>query len=147
MASRLSQHTSNRDNNFNLLHFIAASMVLFSHSYALSGTAGEPLKELVGFSLGHIVVDIFFVTSGFLVTASLLTRNNLLAFIWARFLRIYPALTISVIFCVVVGLFFTTRSRLSYLANGEIYKFIIYNLNLILGHIQYSLPNVFADNP
>ena len=34
----------------------------------------------------------FFVTSGFLVTGSLVNRGDLVAFLWARALRIYPAL-------------------------------------------------------
>jgi len=120
MGTVLSKYTNNRDNNFNLIRFLAASLVLYSHSFSLAiGTVyAEPFKISLGLTLGTIAVDIFFITSGFLIASSFFEKNNIIAFVWARILRIYPALIIALIFCVfMVGLFFTTNMTSEYLYN------------------------------
>ena len=91
---RLSEYAVGRDNNFNLIRFLAALSVLFGHSIGVLGlpSAYEFFFDHLGLSLAEMAVDVFFVTSGFLVTASLINRGNLIAFLWARVLRIYPAL-------------------------------------------------------
>lgn len=57
----MSTYATGKDNNFNLIRFIAASLVLFSHSFALTSGSGdaEPLKATIGMTLGSIAVDIF----------------------------------------------------------------------------------------
>jgi len=145
----LSFYAVGKDNNFNLLRFFAATLVLFSHSFALSigHSSAEPLYTSLGVTFGSMAVDIFFITSGFLVTASLLNRGNIFAFVWARFLRIYPALLVSVTFCVfIVGLYFTSLPYDDYLGDYEIYRFFVKNIILLDG-IDYSLPGVFENIP
>jgi len=149
MRKILSGYTEGRDNNFNLIRFVAAILVLFTHSFALSIGTGdaEPFKGTLGMTLGVVAVDIFFISSGFLITSSMLARNNLLAFAWARILRIYPALIVAIIFCVfIIGLFFTTELTWSYLSNTETIKFFIKNITLFFG-VSYSLPGVFENIP
>jgi len=149
MGSLLSTYTTGRDNNFNLVRFVAALLVLYSHSFALAIGSGdaEPPRALIGMSWGNIAVDIFFITSGFLITGSYLSRNNLIAFAWARILRIYPALIVAVMFCVfVVGLYFTTLTVLEYFSDAQTYKFMFKNILLFFG-VEYKLPGVFQDNP
>jgi peptidoglycan/LPS O-acetylase OafA/YrhL len=91
---RLSEYAVGRDNNFTLLRFSAAMTVLFAHSVAVLGL--PPDREFffhwLGFSLGEMGLDMLFVTSGFLVTASLVGRQDLIAFLWARILRVYPGI-------------------------------------------------------
>lgn len=149
MGTPLSIYTNSRDNNFNLIRFIAASLVLFSHSFALTLGSGEaePLRTTIGMTWGLIAVDIFFITSGFLITSSYFSRNNLLAFVWARVLRIYPALIVAIIFCVfVVGVWFTTNSMQEYLLNIQTYKYVARNTVLFFG-VEHTLPGVFLDVP
>ena len=75
-GSTVGVRAQGRDNNFNLVRFCAAFLVLVSHSWPLTATPAEPLERLAGFSLGHLGVDVFFVVSGFLVTGSLLARGS-----------------------------------------------------------------------
>lgn len=97
--------------------------------------------------MGGIAVDVFFITSGFLITYSFFSRNNIIAFIWARILRIYPALFVAIVFCVfVVGLFFTTNTISDYLFDPQTFKFFRRNVTLFSG-VKYELPGVFTDNP
>jgi peptidoglycan/LPS O-acetylase OafA/YrhL len=149
MGILLSTYATGRDNNFNLIRFIAASLVLFSHSFALTLGSGdaEPLRSTIGMTLGSIAVDIFFITSGFLITSSYSSRKNLLSFVWARVVRIYPALMVAIVFCVfVVGAYFSALSIQEYLINHQTYKYFVKNTIIFLG-IEDRLPGVFLDVP
>jgi peptidoglycan/LPS O-acetylase OafA/YrhL len=149
MGTLLSTYTTNRDNNFNLIRFIAASLVLYSHSFALVLGRGniDPLKGLIGMTWGHIAVDIFFVTSGFLIAGSYFARNNLFVFFWSRALRIFPALIVAMLACVFLfGLWFTTLSPWEYITDQKTREFLLKNMTLIFG-VEYFLPGVFESNP
>lgn len=92
MKHLLSTYDGSRDNNFNLIRFIAAALVLFTHSYMLvTGSAGnDPLGLIIGKSWGSAAVDVFFVTSGFLIAGSYNARNNLIIFPWQEFFEFIP---------------------------------------------------------
>ncbi|GLS26294.1 acyltransferase family protein [Marinibactrum halimedae] len=145
----LSEYATNRDNNFNLIRFIAASLVLFSHSFALTfgSPEAEPMKLSLGLTWGSIAVDIFFISSGFLICGSYLARKSTLAFAWARFLRIYPALLIAVFITVFgVGLYFTELTSAEYLQHKQTYKYLIKNSILLFG-IEFYVPGTFEHLP
>ena len=149
MSQPLVCFLESRNNNFNLIRFIAAFGVLFSHSFslALGSSETEPFKQLFGMSFGQIAVDIFFISSGFLIANSLFVKKDLVDFLWARFLRIYPGLFAAVLFCVfVVGLYFTSYPVKQYIMNPQTYIFIAKNTVLFLGE-EPSLPGVFEALP
>ena len=143
-----------RNNNFTLIRFFAAFSVLYGHSYALSlGVNGseDPISRVLinvfGESLPSFSVNLFFVSSGFLVSASYIQRESLIAFIEARILRIFPALIVAVLFCVfIIGAFATTDSLPNYFLSPATWGFFKHNAFLIAG-IQFDLPNVFVGNP
>jgi len=149
MSRSLIYFLESRDNNFNLIRFIAAFGVLFSHSFslALGSSKTEPFKQLLGMSFGQIAVDIFFISSGFLIANSLFVKKDLTKFLWARFLRIYPGLFAAVLFCVfVVGLYFTSYPLEQYLINPQTYLFLAKNTVLFFGE-EAGLPGVFESLP
>jgi peptidoglycan/LPS O-acetylase OafA/YrhL len=80
---KLSTSTHGRNNNFNLIRIVAAIAVLIFHSFPLAKGAGDaaPLQDSLGMTLGSIAADVFFIISGFLVTASLLTRQSVIEYI------------------------------------------------------------------
>ncbi|MDX9964219.1 acyltransferase family protein [Desulfobacter postgatei] len=146
----LSSYSHSRDNNFNLIRFIAAFLVLFGHSFPIVNGPKlvEPLQNAIHMTWGAIAVDIFFVISGFLIAGSFFSRKKIIVFLWARILRIYPALIINILFCVfVVGLFFTNIPATDYLAQTGTYKYLIRNVTLLWGGVNHHLPGVFIDNP
>jgi peptidoglycan/LPS O-acetylase OafA/YrhL len=101
---RLIEAAQGKDNNFNLIRLIAALAVLVTHSFAIAtgNPELEPLRGWLGMTIGDFAVDAFFITSGFLVTASLARRQSGLEFVCARVLRIYPALLVMVALTVFV---------------------------------------------
>ena len=148
MTTYLSDHQG-RNNNFNLIRFVAAFLVLVSHSYALTLGAGEhePLVAALGLSLGAIAVDVFFVTSGYLVAASLFRGSGFKSFIISRLLRIYPALLVVITISVfVLGPYFTTLPLDQYFSDEQTYKHFFKNVTLLFG-VEYRLPGVFESIP
>lgn len=75
-----------RENNFNLLRFVAAAAVIFSHSFILAGMGeSRPVYVLTGqWDAADIGVMVFFVISGYLVTQSFMQRRDLWVFLEAR---------------------------------------------------------------
>jgi len=146
MNAYLSSFVNDRNNNFNLIRFIAALMVLYSHNYGLIGRI-DPLKGITGLTCGEIAVDVFFVTSGFLISSSFFRRKTLLRFVWARVLRIYPALIMSSLFCTFfIGLSFTQHTIGNYLTHPSTFIYFFKNISLIFG-VEYYLPGVFTELP
>ncbi|ROQ15540.1 peptidoglycan/LPS O-acetylase OafA/YrhL [Rathayibacter sp. PhB93] len=96
-----------RSNSINALRLGLAVLVIVSHSFPLGGYGDAPGAGGSGGSglghsdLGDWAVGGFFVTSGYLITASRLRSRSLGDYLWRRFLRIYPAFLVSLL---VVGL-------------------------------------------
>ncbi|MBU1156059.1 MAG: acyltransferase [Proteobacteria bacterium] len=147
--SYLGDFAQGRDNNFNLMRMAAALAVLVSHSYplAMGHSALEPLKGLIGKTLGEVAVDLFFIISGFLVASSLYHRKNTIDFLWARVLRVYPALLVMLLLTVFgLGACITSLPVGEYLASWQVYKYFAKCATLIAGAL-YELPGVFTGNP
>lgn len=134
------------NNNLDFLRFSAATLVLFSHSFPLVEGKGtnEPLNLITGgqTSLGHIAVIIFFIISGFLISASWMKRKNFLSFIIARIKRIFPGLTVMLLVTVLCGYFLTKLDYTHYYQSAIPYFFI----NLILKG-RVALADIFNTNP
>lgn len=139
---------SHRENNFDALRIFAATLVIFSHSWALSGTHGEPIAKLVARlgvpDAGALGVWIFFVISGYLVTGSFVHRHNLAAFIEARVLRIYPAFIACLLFGLALGWLLTPLSSGEYWRHPLVEDYFFQNLQY---ELHFYLPGVFESNP
>lgn len=137
-----------RDNNFNLLRMVAATAVMFSHSWPIVLGTGvvEPLQSETGYSLGIISVFVFFAVSGFFITKSFDRRRSLIDFLTARFVRLYPALIVVLTLTVLIlGLLFSSLPPHDFFIRPHSWTYIPANLSLRFG--QHDLPGVFANNP
>lgn len=147
MTSRKAGATS--ANNFNFLRLLAAWLVLFSHSYHLTGAAAvEPLLVLTSgkMTLGTLAVGMFFSISGYLITGSAYARSSLQSFLSARFRRIFPALTVVVgLSALALGPLMTDQNLTHYFSNTSVLTYVLRNLTLL--HLQYGLPGVFDATP
>ena len=91
-----------RNNNFNLLRFLLATLVILSHSFELVDGNGhrEILRRIFGtVTFGELAVDGFFLLSGFLIVQSWSRTPNLLDFLQKRALRIYPGFIVASLVC------------------------------------------------
>lgn len=133
-------------NNFDLLRYIAASLVIFSHSYVLSlgNDEKEPFYLLTqSMTFGKLSVCIFFMISGYLITKSWNKNPNIFAYSWKRILRIYPGLIVSILFSTfVIGPLVSSLDPLEYFKNIDIPSVLIYMATLR----QKYLPGVFSQN-
>lgn len=140
-----------RVDNFLLLRFLAAALVIYGHGYAMVVHAPDAADVFIslGWSSysGTIGVDLFFVISGFLVTGSFVRRRDLLAFAWARALRLLPAYVACLLLSTfVLGTLYTTLAPGDYLRDPHTTGYVLDNLQLGR-NMRWSLPGVFTDNP
>ena len=137
--------SSGRDNNFDLLRIFAASLVIFSHGWDLTAAGMEPIVALSFGAIygGALGVWIFFFISGYLVSESFRNRG-LLRFIEARFLRIYPAFLMSLMFGVLIGACVSTLSLREYITHEQTWRYVYRGL---LTDIQFILPGVYEKLP
>ncbi len=144
-GARLEDRLQRRGNNFDVLRLVAASLVLFSHSYALTGDA-EPFAEVSGWTFGEIGVVMFFAMSGFLIAKSWSDLPKLVPFAVKRALRIFPALVVAVSVTVfVIGPLFTTLPLASYFSDPVTWLYLV-RCSLLITFVG-TLPGVFEDNP
>ncbi len=129
-------------NNFDFLRFVAASLVIISHSVPLSNNGIEILAYLSKNqeTFGGLAVGIFFIISGYLICASFIRTNNLIKYFVARILRIFPALIVVVLIATfIVGPIATNLSLKDYLFNSYTWSYL---KTITLYPIQFSLPGV-----
>ncbi len=154
-VSRLSDGLKIKSENINLLRFLSALLVIFGHSFALTGGGLDPIVRLTNdiCSCGGLAVAILFFLSGMYVTSSLkrscadesksafgISWN----FIKRRCDRIFPQLFIVVILtALVIGTAVTTLPVKEYLTSPATYKYL---LNAVLVPV-HKLPGVFELHP
>lgn len=133
-------------NNFDFLRFFAALLVIFSHSFALLFGKQDPYVNLTGvMTFGTLAVIIFFVISGFLISKSWDSSENIMDYAKKRVLRIYPAIFIVIILTIfILGPLVTTLTPIEYFSNP---KTFLYLINISIIYLYETLPGVFFDNP
>ncbi|WOJ96518.1 acyltransferase [Congregibacter brevis] len=144
----LSDFDGSRRNNFTALRILFAWLVLFGHSFPITGH-GElnPLREFFERStwIGEIAVSGFFAISGFLVAASFV-RRGMVDYCISRVLRIYPALIVCVCLSVVVlGASLTTLERSAYFSDPRTWNYF-WNTTAMFP-MSFRLPGVFDSLP
>lgn len=151
MSAPVIAQAAGRGNNFDLLRLLAATAVVFSHSFGLVTQGGradaDPLYRLTNgqMTFGELGVYIFFIASGFLITASLQHASSLSSYFIKRLLRIGPGLAFVLLFSMlVIGPLLTTLPLPHYLAHPDTLGYLR-NLGLFIA--QPGLPGVYADNP
>ena len=134
------------DNSFTALRIGMALAVLIGHAMIIAARDLQAEPMIYGtYSLSYMAVNAFFVTSGFLVTASMMHRRSLREFAVARALRIMPALAVHVFLVMfVVGLWNTTLPAWTYLTHADTLSQPLRVLTFT--DTNFILPGVFTDN-
>lgn len=142
----LGDSSTGTDNNLNLVRLIAAFMVMYMHSLALcqANQEADLMYDLTFHKAlsGQVGVDIFFVISGFLIYRSYERGNNIIKYIKARFLRIWPLLAVFILSTAYIfGPMFSTVSNKEYFSDPWVKEYLM-NLFFVSG--RNRLPGVFA---
>ena len=132
-----------RNNNFDLLRFLLAGMVVLFHGYVLS--RNEQLVLLPRFFSADIAVKGFFVVSGYLILRSWDTSAGLADYASKRARRIYPAYATVVLSCALVGAV-VSYMPLSRYFSWQWLRYLGANL-VFLNFLGPTLPGVFTGNP
>ena len=150
----LAEAAQRRTDNFLPLRHVAALLVIYGHSYALSrhppGEADLLAHLMPGFYAGNFAVYLFFAISGFLVTLSLLRSRGphlerLLRYVRNRVLRVYPAYLACLLVCVfAIGASFTSLPLADYLRADGTWHYLTRNLQPVT--LAWELPGVFENN-
>lgn len=139
-----------RNNNFDLLRFAFASLVLIYHCFPLLLGSGmrTPWKgEALAAVAGGSSVDGFFLISGFLVTASWMRSPLLGVFLRKRALRIYPGFILASFFCAFVAGPLGTSDLAAYWHHFKALKFLLYLGLLPADVVGPNMAAVFVGQP
>jgi peptidoglycan/LPS O-acetylase OafA/YrhL len=157
MRRVLADWLAGRDNNFNLIRAIAASLVIYSHSFAfklgydargLARHEGDFLFDFSHVESGKFAVQVFFAISGFLVAQSWENSASWRRFAAARVLRIFPGLIVCLLaLAFVLGPAFTALPIADYLRDSRVYRFLAIDTTLLRMRLEYCLPGVFQGAP
>lgn len=132
----------NYKNNFGLIRFVAAIMVIIGHMYTLAGI--EEVPKFLWSTVNFVGVEIFFCIGGYLITLSWLRQPDFKIYMLKRICRIFPPLIVCVLLtAIVVGPFITNLSVAEYYAHPMTWNYL---KNCLL-NINYALPRVFEHNP
>jgi peptidoglycan/LPS O-acetylase OafA/YrhL len=125
------------------LRVILAFGVILHHSIPLTlGPSSEVAKATTHIG-DQIMVPMFIVLSGFLVTASAL-RTSLIQFTINRGLRIFPGLVVvTMVTAVILGPALTTLPLSEYFARPDFWRY----WSNAVAWVRYPLPGVFETNP
>ncbi len=137
-----------RDNGFNLLRLVAAVSILVAHcTLVIPVITLEEASANPNIRFGvDILLAVFFVFSGFLITASMDRNNNILRFAVARILRVFPGLiVVSFLLAFILGPVVTTVTLSEYFSSPETWSFAP-ALSLYLDH-GATLRGVFTNHP
>lgn len=137
-----SDEISPRTNNFNIIRFFAAFMVIYGH---MSSIVGEAAFPLLGQRVSTIGVKILFTFSGYLITKSYLSDPHFGRYMIRRSFRIFPAYIVLILLtALVIGPCFTSLSMAEYFGAPGTWRYIWSNL---LFSPNYTLPGVFEACP
>jgi peptidoglycan/LPS O-acetylase OafA/YrhL len=132
------------------MRVLAAWAVLASHAVPLSYGSND--RELLfrasggQSTFGELAVAVFFVISGYLISQSYDRVPNPVRFVWARALRLMPALAVTVfVLAFVAGPLLTTSSLREYFGSASLVRFLVVNLSFV--DFWGYLPGVLENNP
>lgn len=141
----ISHYMSGRDNNFNLLRVLAAVFIAYYHCYFMTmGAAMTDESYPVMYAASQIVLNFFFVASGFLIARSFERRRDLVAYGAARALRLLPGVfVLSVLIAFVMGPVVTEVTLAEYFSSLLTWGYVPATTAL---QPDMRLPGVFASN-
>lgn len=133
-----------RQNNFDILRFLFAFVVLLGHLVILSGVDGFAVYSQ--YLDTYLSVTAFFVISGFLIAQSFDRRKNIKDYFKKRAARILPPYIMVLILSILLLSMFSNYGWREYFTHPDLLKFIAANFSF-MNFVQPCLPGVFTTAP
>lgn len=134
-------------NNFDFIRLALAVLVIYSHSFplGLGSEQAEPIHvwthgQMTG---GAVAVDLFFIMSGFLITASAERSSSVFSYLKKRVARIYPAFVVSAVLTAVIVLPMISATIAGSSWGMRLGDFVLQTLRLR----EFDYTGAFATNP
>ncbi|MBS6373893.1 MAG: acyltransferase [Erysipelotrichaceae bacterium] len=140
---------SGKSYNLNLIKFIAAISVIFSHSFGVCYGGIDLLSDYtaksgMSITIGGVAVAIFLFVSGLFVSKSLDKCHSGKVYFGSRFFRIFPLLIVILLISVfIMGPLVTNVSLWEYFTSVQTYQYLLYIFMIPV----YSITGVFTSNP
>lgn len=129
---------TDKANSLTLFRYFFAFAIFVHHLFRVKG------GDVFGFH-SVVLIQVFFIMSGYLNMNSYARQANWRLFGWKRAWRILPAYVVTILFCFVLGMVFTTLPLSEFLTMPQTWKYLVCNL-FFLNFLQPGLPGVFADH-
>ncbi len=138
--------SSERNNYFVLIRLVACLVILFLHSFTIRYGV-EWTETGAGYVIhcfAQLALNVFFCASGYLITASMLSRRNAMQFVMARFARLAPALLlVSLAVTFIIGSLCTTLPLSEYFSSLQTWQYPV--LTGLTMYDKFGLPGVFGN--
>lgn len=137
-----------KENNFDFLRLLFASLVIVSHSYPLTGIDEKEILMMISnrqIDFGSLSVNCFFIISGYLILMSLQRSKNLGDYLWKRILRLFPALIVLLILTLMFLPFIYQGGKESIFEERTYWTYFVRNLSLY--NLQFGVGGIFESNP
>ena len=136
----------NKSRNLQFTRFIAAVLVIFSHSFPLS-EENNSIEWMIYLTkgqstFGSVAVALFFLCGGYL-SVKLIQANTIRQAVIKRINRIVPTLMFVTILTIILGALITSFSVQNYFKNFLTYKYLLNGVMIL----QHELPGVFSNAP
>lgn len=129
---------TDKANSLTLFRYFFAFAIFVHHLFRIKG------GDVFGFH-SVVLIQVFFIMSGYLNMNSYARQADWHLFGWKRAWRILPAYVVTILFCFVLGMVFTTLPLSEFLSMPQTWKYLVCNL-LFLNFLEPGLPGVFADH-
>lgn len=139
----LSSNLRSKRNNFTLLRFLFAGMVVLVHARKLSGV--QAFDSFTSLLSGAVAVKGFFILSGILIFMSYENSKSDRSYFSKRIRRIYPAYFMIVMLCAICLPVMSESFSLRYYFSLAWLKYVFFNL-IFLNFLEPGLPGVFDGN-
>ncbi len=134
-----------KSTNLHITRFLAAVLVIFSHSFALTQGNGDQewLWILTGgqLDMGALAVSVFFLCGGYLTARSMNRYTGFCRYLLLRLGRIIPSLMFVVVCSVLTGGVISTLSAKDYFTDSMTFRYLLNGFMIL----QHDLPGVFEE--
>lgn len=137
----MSSNSHMKNNNFTLLHYLCAILVIFGHEFAIVGQTGRNPLMFGKISANSFGVCALFAISGYLVVGSFFRSKSIFEYFLKRIKRLFPPLLLTLFITTTVILLYYQRFSHSDIVSARYY--IVHNFFL---HCINNFADVFYDN-